>query len=246
MRSKIILQPIIPGVIPWDYQHILASFIYNTLRDANPVLASELHQGKHRVDNKPVKLFCFSWLNFVRGASSTSEGLRPGLSPVEFILSSPDEVIVLNFVRNAWGRDVHINNSWYKVVAIELLPEPEFTKKKQVFTTLGPIVAPVAELDKNGNLHRVFLAPNDARYSSVLEQNLQRKYRLWTGKENLPVSIKICPGPIKSKLVNYKGTRIRGYHINIELTANPEIINLAWMAGIGSYNSLGFGMVEAI
>lgn len=246
MRSKIILQPIIPGVIPWDYQHVLASFIYNTLRDANPVLASELHQGKHRVDNKPVKLFCFSWLNFVRGASSTPEGLRPGLSPVEFILSSPDEEIVLAFARNAWGRDVHINNAWYKVIAIELLPEPKFTESTQIFTSMCPVVAPIAQSGNNEKLHRVFLAPHDARFSAVLEQNLQRKYRLWTGKENPSVSIKICPGPLKSKMVNYKGTRIRGYQVNVELIANPEVIHLAWMSGIGSYNSLGFGMVEAI
>ena len=47
-----------------------------------------------------------------------------------------------------------------------------------------------------------------------------------------------------SKLIDYKGTKIRGYQAPLIVTGPPELLRIGYACGFGDRNSQGFGMVE--
>jgi CRISPR-associated endoribonuclease Cas6 len=47
-----------------------------------------------------------------------------------------------------------------------------------------------------------------------------------------------------SKLIDYKGTKIRGYQAPFTVTGPPELLRIGYACGFGDRNSQGFGMVE--
>ena len=48
----------------------------------------------------------------------------------------------------------------------------------------------------------------------------------------------------QSKLIDYKGIKIRGWFMHFTIQGNSELIRIGYEAGFGENNSAGFGMVE--
>lgn len=252
MRFKILLRPSTRSLlIDWNYQQRLAAFIYNCLKKADPVYTKILHDGDRRVDKKPIKPFVFSWLKFPSGVRATPEGLIPNMGLAEFYIASPDLHFVQALVNGIHGEVLELGKeTGYGVQTVELQPVPSFTDGRIIFRTMSPVVAPwVENPHEKGKLRqrKTFLEPKDLRFKQVLEKNLDRKYRLIYNRPlSSGVEVFIDPGytDMKSKLVRFRGGAIRAYTLQVCLEAPSEVLNLAYQAGLGSYNSQGFGMIE--
>ena len=253
MRFKVLLRPNSKSLlIDWNYQQRLAAFIYNCLQKGNPSYAKDLHNGTMRVDNKPIKPFVFSWLNFPSGVKTTSSGLIPNVGLVEFFIASPDMQFVEALVNGLHGETLELGKETdYGVRTVELQPVPIFTDGKMVFRTMSPVVAPWIEnpADKDHRVKKVFLLPGDPRFIRVLQKNLSRKYQMLYNEllsEDVDLILDHDFEGMKSKLVRFKKSCIKAFSIQLSINAPGKVLNLVYQAGLGSYNSQGFGMMEVV
>lgn len=252
MRFKVILKPLSRGVVPWNYQNYIASFIYNVLKEGDPELSEAIHQGVKKVEGKPIKPFCFSWLSFPLGIKKMSEGFKPNSSGMaEFFISSPVEEFSRTLVGWLWGKTMQLGRISFMVSSVELVPTPDFSSRMSILKTLTPLVSPIIENpgDMNTPPKRVFLHPHDPRFIEVIANNLKRKYQfIYDTYPSEPAVIELVKSDKQpfSKLVDIKGTKIRGYLMSIKVAGPAPMIKLAYEMGLGSYNSQGFGMVDVI
>jgi CRISPR-associated endoribonuclease Cas6 len=105
---------------------------------------------------------------------------------------------------------------------------------------------------QNGRLRQVYLNPSDPEFGAAVIKNLVRKYQALTGR-TLPegsVHFEVL-SEAKSRLVGlHIGTaeemRVRGFHLDFALIAPPELHKIAWLAGLGEKNALGFGAIRQL
>ena len=267
MRIKIVLAPVTaPSFLPLD-QYALASLIYRTVALIAPDYADFLHNEGYRPANTPAesphktfKLFTFSrpylpdtLLNkgmderawFARGNVTWQVG-SPKLEFMEALATG----LMTQGVVTIGDR---LGEAQFSVESIEeMLPPPGLTEMR--CKTLSPITISVAETDANGLRRKQFIRADDPRFESLVVANLQEKYRALFGKEpNGKVKFAFDEEYLRqrggagkvSKLVLYKGTKIKAWQAPFTVSGDAELIRLGWECGFGEANSKGFGMVEA-
>ena len=150
--------------------------------------------------------------------------------------------------------EIEIAGSLFRTKTVEILESPEFGEKEKVgFICLSPIVSSTMK-EKDGGVKTYYYRYDDQELEENLKENLEKKYELVHGhcsennheKFNLRFDqdyIERKNGKI-SKLVNFKGTKIKGIFAPFELTASPELMEIGYEAGLGGKGSMGFGMVE--
>ena len=238
MRLKININTKNNFKIPFSYNHILSSIIYNKIADLD--LAHELHTSKS------FKFFNFSQLNIPK-RKIVDDGIIAKNGKINFYLSSPDNLLIKNIV-SGFVDDLEIkfkNDTWV-VEKIEALKTPDFTENSE-FKTLSPINV----RDVNDENKRVDLAPSDKFFKGV-ENNLIKKYCIFNGIENTDKMIKVY-----SEMANVKRKRItipkgpnttyhRAYMMDLIIEGDVGLIEFAYDVGLGEKNSMGFGMIKYI
>ncbi len=267
MRIKIVLAPVTePSFLPLD-QYALASLIYRTVALVAPEYADFLHNEGYRSANVPTeiphktfKLFTFSrpylpdtLLNkglderawFTRG----NVVWQVGSPKLEFMEALATGLISQGIVTIS----DRLGGAQFSVESIEeMLPPPRLTEMR--CTTLSPVTVSVAETDANGLRRKQFIWADDPRFGSLIAANLKEKYRASFGEEpNGEMQFVFDEEYLQrrggvgkiSKLVLYKGTKIKAWQAPFTVTGDAELIRLGWECGFGEANSKGFGMVEA-
>ena len=244
MRFRISLHPEKTTFrLPYNYNYPLASAIYSFLDAGDPSFSDFLHDQGFSHAGKTFKLFTFSPL-----LGSRRKAVRDGLlmeGNIDWFISSPKEEFVTALAHGIlqqgflllWGQRLLVEQ-------VEVLKEPAF-EHCMTFRTLSPIVVSTGEVDSGGGFHKKYLNPEQAEFSMVLEENLRRKYEACYEKEpsSQGITIKLLRKP-QSKLIDYKGTRIRGWFSHFMVQGNDDLIKIGYEAGFGENKSSGFGMVE--
>lgn len=238
MRLKINLKSKNNFKIPFSYNHILSSIIYNKIADLE--LADELHASNS------FKFFNFSQIN-VPNRKHDKNGIISKDGRLNFYLSSPNDLLIKNLV-NGFVDDLEIKfqNEKLTVEKIEALRTPDF-KEKSEFKTLSPINI----RDVNEENKRIDLAPSDKFFRGI-ENNLVKKYCIFNDTNNTDNKIKAY-----SEMANVKRKRItipkgpnttyhRAYMMDIILEGDIDLIEFAYDVGLGEKNSMGFGMIKYI
>ncbi|MGH7908360.1 MAG: CRISPR-associated endoribonuclease Cas6 [Thermodesulfobacteriota bacterium] len=250
-------------VIPLNYNYYLTSIIYDSLKRASPEFSRFLHDKGYQDGFRSFKFFTYSQL---RSEKREIKGnVIRFLSQVEWFISSPTDDFILNFLNGVFETaGIKIGDKKLPLQNAEVLEPPKFSDKMK-FKCLSPITISRVDivegsgsptslpLDRYPRSQRVqhFIRPWESDLSEKISQNLVRKFRLLYGKEPSNSSLKIeLDSEYKSgrnieKLVNFKGTNIKGFMSPFTVEGNPELIEVGHETGFGDKNSMGFGMVEA-
>ena len=204
-----------------------------------------LHDKGFYYNGKAFKLFTFSPL-----FSPRRKVLKDGLlmeGGIDWFISSPKEEFVANLAHGILQQGfLLLWNQRLLIEQVEVLNQPEFANRMS-FRTLSPIVVSTGEKNKAGNLHKKYLGLEEPESQRILEENLRRKYIACYDREPSSQGITIKPlRTPQSKLIDYKGTKIRGWFTHFIAQGNSELIKIGYEAGFGEENSAGFGMVELI
>lgn len=229
-------------LIPFNYNHIISSIIYNKIADLK--LAKELHESK------TFKFFTFSQLN-IQKRRMAEEGIISKDGAVNFQISSPNEYLIKNLVEG-YLDDLSVNFKGEElfVEKIELLGESEIKNHVNVKTISPIIVRTKKEVD--GKLKVWDLTPSEQKFYNSLENNLVKKYNQFYDEEltNDEISISSPMAFVKRKRIMIEKDNAKIFHrsfmMDLELHGDLNLIKFAHDCGLGEKNSLGFGMIDLI
>ncbi len=227
-------------VLNFNYQHSLMGMVYKMVADRDLGLALRIHS-----DRNP-KVFTFSWL---RGKPSKvgNMGLfyRKG-TKVKFIFSSWIDEIINAFSTSLLNSQyVLVNSSKFFVESLRIYEEDPGSKAK--FILLSPIVVSKGVKMKDKVYHE-FLSPENGEFFQRIVENLKKRYSMYVGKE--PGDVRIIPDEDylskkrTSKLVDIRGTKIRGHVFPFEVNGDEDLIRFGYYAGFGERTAQGFGCAE--
>lgn len=239
MRLEIILKGKNNFKVPFNYNHILSSIIYNKIADLD--FATELHTSKS------FKFFTFSQIHIPK-RKIVKDGILAKDGVISFYISSPNDFLIKSLV-DGFLEDLEINfqNQKLKIQKIEALRTPDFSTKNE-FETLSPIIVRTKK-EVDGKLKIWDLAPSDKFFNS-LENNLIKKYLKFNNITETNKKIKIYSDMnfVKRKRISIpKGdntTHHRAYMMDLILEGDADLIEFAYDVGIGEKNSMGFGMIK--
>jgi len=241
--------------IPINYNYYLTSLIYEVLSRSSQNYSEFLHDKGYRyTESKKFKLFTFSQLRFpdmnIRGNKIVSTS-----DEIHFFIASPVDEFVEHLANGLLKEgEIEIAGSPFRTKTVEMLELPEFGEKEKVdFICLSPIVSSTMK-EKGGDVKTYYYRHNDPELAENLKDNLEKKYELVHGhcpeNDQEKFDLRFDQGYIErkngqiSKLVNFKGTKIKGIFAPFELSASPELMEIGYEAGFGGKGSMGFGMVE--
>lgn len=227
--------------IPFNYNHILSSIIYNKIADLD--LAERLH------DSNSFKFFNFSQIN-VPKRKIVKNGIISKDGKIYFYLSSPNDLLIKSLVDGFIDDlEVRFKNEKLQIEKIEALKMPNF-KDRSEFKTLSPII--IRSKDKiDGEIKIRDLAPSDKFFKGI-ENNLIKKYCIFNKIESVNKKIKVYSemGNVKRKRIvisrGHNTTFHRAYMMDLIMEGDKDLINFAYDTGLGEKNSMGFGMVKFI
>ncbi len=239
MRLKIHLKSKNSLLIPFNYNYIISSIIYNKIADLE--LAKELHALK------TFKFFTFSQLS-IQKRKIIKEGIISKDGAVNFQISSPNENLIKSLVEG-YLDDLSVNFKGKQlfVERIELVREPEI-KKHMGVKTLSPIIVRTKK-EVDGKLRILDIYPSDKNFYDSLENNLVKKYNKFYNKEVKSDKINISSNMrfVKRKRITIEKDHIKTFHrafmMDLELEGDLNLIKFAYDCGLGEKNSLGFGMI---
>lgn len=239
MRLKITLKGKRDLKIPFNYNHILSSIIYNKIDDLD--LAYRLHSSNS------FKFFTFSQLN-INNRIIDKDYIIAKDGIISFYLSSPSDLLIKNFTYGFIDDDdVKFLNEKLKVSKIEVLRMPDFEEISH-FKTISPIIIR-SKKEIDGDIKTWDLAPSDQFFRGI-ENNLIKKYCVFNKIESTEKEIKTYSemAYVKRKRISInKGSQTtyhRAYMMDLILEGDVELIKFAYDCGLGEKNSVGFGMVK--
>ncbi len=257
MRLKLTLQHEPNQVLPVNYQYLISSWIYKTLATADQTFATWLHHQGYGLNGRKYKLFTFSplqpaWFDLDRQNATISLSKSPTVLTLSFHMDKAMENFVIGlFQQQSFTLQSGRMKAALNVAALEILPQPLFRHRMR-FRLLTPLCV---SQNVEGKTHAQYLHPEDKDFDKLLIQNLKNKQRAlhpqlagleeWND-EGFPYDYVVLSRP-KAKLLHIKGTKIKGYLCDFELTAPSELLEIGYFSGFGEKNSsLGMGMVEVL
>jgi len=244
MRFRISLHPEKARFkLPYNYNYPLASAIYAFLYQSDAPFTDFLHHEGFSHGGKGFKLFTFSPLFSSRRRAAKDGLLMEG--KIVWFISSPREEFVANLASGILKQGfLALWNTKLMVEEVEVMKPPPLEGRMSL-RTLSPIVVSSGEPDSNGKFHKKYLSPGEPEFNRILEENLKRKYQACYGDEapQEGISLELLRTP-QSKLIDYKGIKVRGWFMHFTVQSNPDLIRIGYEAGFGEGNSAGFGMVE--
>ncbi len=237
--------------IPINYQYECSAVIYKILSKSDEQFSQWLHDNGYNADKKLFKLFTFSRLHIPQ-YQLQGDKLKILSDTIEWYISFVPEISTREFVQGIFKeQEFTIGNKQARVScqvkSIEMLAPPSI-EKSMTFETISPICLTL----KRANGTDEYISPTHPMANELIRQNLLDKYQAANGHalagDDIICDFKLISEP-KSSLVTIKAdtpqeSRVRGYNCRFQLTAPVELMRIAYDGGIGSKNSMGFGMVR--
>lgn len=99
------------------------------------------------------------------------------------------------------------------------------------------------EVDASGSHRKVFLAPEDPRFSRVIQENLYRKAKAL--QLSVPeAEVHLLPVRVQSRLVRLHRATIRAWEGEFLYEGPTVLFRVGYQAGFGERNGQGFGMMR--
>lgn len=249
MRVKIsfLLPP--RASFPINYNYLLTSLIYRIIYRSSHKFSSFLHNHGFEFKGKHFKLFSFSQLLFEKKIRENENLISLG-SNIDWLVCSIKDEFVQHFIDGLFKKpEIILGKEILIPQKVETIALPQFNGSNR-FTCLSPITMST-KVERDGKLHMHYLNIEEPAFKEKIKENLITKYCLIYGKEpgNPDFEMEFDRDYLKrgkniSRLIDFKGIKIRGYTVPFTLKGDQELIKVGYKCGFGDKNSLGFGMVK--
>ncbi len=245
--------------LPVNYQYELSAWIYKTVNKGNNVFSEWLHSHGYSSGSKSFKLFVFSNL-LVPKFSIENQYLNILSNEVSFGISflldeTAEPFIYGMFKQREFSLGDHTHQTNFAVQSIERLPDPDFEKITR-FRTISPMV--IGSITEENHNHATYLNPQHKLFSEIFFSNLINKFVAlshYSKQSNVSCTeakLKLQTDTnFRSKLITIKAntpqqTKVKGYLFQFSMEAPVQLKKIAYHAGCGEKNSLGFGCIEVV
>ncbi|MFV1974909.1 MAG: CRISPR-associated endoribonuclease Cas6, partial [Candidatus Scalindua sp.] len=168
---------------------------------------------------------------------------------VSFYVSSPVGWILEQVAKNTvLSEQLMFGQNAMSISSVEIIKDDEVTGNKIRINALTPIETHSTLLKGDGSKKTYYYSPSESEYSELINENLRKKWAAYY-KESCPYNIKTEPVQMKycrERIRTFKGTVIKGWTGHFRLEGEPEFLQFALAAGLGSRNSSGFGFIELV
>lgn len=233
-------------ILPIHYNHILQGFLYSNLSDKNYSLF--IHSQGFQIGNKQFKLFTYSNL---RGKFILHRQFKQieFLPPIKLIISSAAEPFITDLAETLIKKEFnYLGNNIVQIDGIKVHKENTFSDLLQI-KMLSPVIAYKTVIGEQRK-KTLYFSPWEKLGKEIIINNLLTKYQLIYGQLPKNSEFDIIPNGNQQekfvRIIDYKGTYIKGYAGIYWLNGNPDLIKVAYDTGLGSKNSQGFGCWEAV
>lgn len=246
MRMRIDFEVEEETLIPYSYQYYLSSWLYRSIHSVDPSLSEWLHQEGFLHHGRRYKPLVFSRLFFDRNIVKKKSGMVvKGIG--HLFVDTIQKDITYALTIGAWKQnEMTLSIHRFPLWKVTLLEDPDFTKTN-VFRTLSPVVVPVRDGER---LH--YCHPLESRFYDSMRASLKHWYTIYRGEgppaeeEEMNISL-LYPDRFvvrrSADLTTFKGKDIKGYQFAFSMDASPRMKEVAYRTGLGSYGSLGYGMI---
>lgn len=237
--------------VPFTYPYKLSSWIYNVIRNANPLFATEVHEQGIPFRGRKYKAFSFSRLEGKKTKVKNKGLLISGKIELEVV--SPLPSFNEAFLRGVYEVPLQINGQQLKPYHVSVEKKPDF-KTTMVYSLITPIVYAYQE-----NNRLKFGHPLQWKfYEGVTRSTINRYLAVCQYLNEDPVDLKTHPFYFEfiheehfsirkaAKLICYKGKQIKGYQWPIKVEAPLEIQQFIYYCSISQYVNQGFGFVRVL
>lgn len=225
--------------IPVKYSSILQGIIYYGLYNNGET--TMLHDQGQKIGKRHFKLFTFSE---IYGKTTYDVEKKELLfhSSGCFDFTAFNDNLVFTFVTFIEQNTTLVfGNQLIKVLSYTILDDDFIDCEKNIFYTVSPVTAYFTDENKK----TIYLDPLKEEFSNYIINNMNQKYFL-IYHENMPEVLIKEISNIKGKRIYYRNTFIIAYHMTIEfINLNSKVKRMILTCGIGSKNSLGFGMISS-
>ncbi len=229
-------------VLPYHYVEWVQAAIYNSMQQN---VAHAVHDIGFPVDNRPLRLFCFSR---IQGRFRIAKETIAFTYPVRLVIASPLKLLIQQFVNAlVTASEFHIGPETCRLASVSVDDIDIHTSHIRV-RTLSPITVHSTMMKPDGRSYTVYYHPKEHEFEEQVLQNLLRKYIAVTGspllldKASPPFRLRF-KREAKLNIVQYKKIIIKGYSGIFDVEGPSELLQMGWDAGFGDRNSQGFGLV---
>jgi CRISPR-associated endoribonuclease Cas6 len=227
--------------IPIHYNYLIQSFIYNHI---SPKLSDFLHTEGYVIGKRRFAMFTFSRLLGKFRIHLDDIEFSP---PIKLIVSSPIDQFIQEFAETLIkAPSLKFGDNVLHVASVEVQPRPKL-KEKFTMRMLSPVTVYSTLSKADGKKKTYYYSPFEDEFKELIEQNIKKKYQALYKSEPTNLSLRMFPKNIErnaEKIINYKGTIIKGWMGTYTLMGSEKLIFLAYDAGLGGKNAQGFGMFE--
>lgn len=231
-----------PVAVPVHYGYLLQGLIYRQME--NPVLRSYLHEHGFALEKRRFKLFTFSRLMGRAARYDQAAGRLLLTPPLRLVICSPIPFILqelgTGFLRQ--GR-VRLGETHLEVKEMATAA-PRVIQNTLRVRMLSPLVTYSTLDNANGWKYTYYYSPFEPRFTELVANNLAKKHLLVYGRPTRTDDFAIRPvrvGDRDLKVTRYKETIVKGWMGEYELSGDPDLLQVALDAGLGSKNSQGYG-----
>lgn len=229
MRIELILQNDNKKYIDINYQYHISSMIYNILSD-------DLKYSINLHNSTKNKEFSFSNIHSNRFDVRKNNIIFLD-DDLKLNISSNNNDFIKRLYDSLLKRDnINISNLMLKFKGVNVEEQINLTTNT-TFTLDSPIL-----INHKGpnDRYEQFISPDDDRFESLFFNNLKTKLNK-SDIGNCKLNILTKP---KSKLIDIKGIKNKGWIFDFNIDTSEEVINAAYYNGVGCKNSQGFGFVK--
>ncbi|RAL22721.1 CRISPR-associated endoribonuclease Cas6 [Thermoflavimicrobium daqui] len=234
-----------PTPLPYSLNYYLTSYFYRAIREVNPQLGGWLHEEGIAFRGKAYKPFLFSRPWFDSRTHLAKQMEVQGKCRIQ-VDSIQTEVVRSIYEGVEKLGCLHLLGEQFPLVDLRVKEAVSFTPQ-MTYETISPITVPVRIHDE---LH--FCHPLESRFYDNLRYSLHNWYEMkW--KEPFPdneeIHIQLVdPASFRleraAALVQYHGKNIKAYQLKLAIEAPVPMQQVIYEAGLGSYGSQGFGMMD--
>jgi CRISPR-associated endoribonuclease Cas6 len=168
------------------------------------------------------------------------------VNPIKLVISSPVSQFAQDMAQIFLKDGIKLGQSIVEIQSLEMA-SPQVKKNEIFVATLSPIVVYSTFKRGDGKKYTLYYKPDSSEFERLVLENLVRKARLIYGKGISFTETSIArSGRFRQQVVMYKGTIIKGVSGNFVLKGDLRLLQTAMDAGLGSKNSMGFGLIEMI
>lgn len=240
MTIKLTLRADSNIILPFSYNRIIQAVLYNMINEDS--FASFIHDRGYTFDKRCYKLFSFSDIQEKPVRVHREEKKLEFSNFVTIYVSSIGNEF-LNYVFEKFignGQTVRLGNT--QAVISEIKKVPINIESKMTVQTLSPVTIYTTLTEPVKKTY--YYSPVESQFSTLIKNNLIKKHFAYYGSNinDAEFSIKAC-GRAREVYTSYKGFVIKGYKGRFEISGSPELIQMAFDAGIGGKNAQGYGLI---